>query len=364
MKRIACITLYDNINIGNKLQNYAVQYLCEDFGLDCTTIPYSEAQNVYRDMSWKGKVIAAIGLPSAKAIEKQLLIRRRKNFERFSRMHLKTQKSISFASAKQKLTGRYDAFIVGSDQVWHNWTHNKKELHFFFLQFAPENQRICIAPSFGMNLIPSSEQTLYREGLRGFKYLSCREKDGCEMIEAMTGRAAVQLVDPTLMLTAAQWNQIARKPDFELPEKYILVYFLSEMSVQAREYIDSVAAYHNCQVVDIFSKQAREYYHTAPDEFLYIMSHAFYVITNSFHGSVFSILYRKPFSLFPRVDGEGTTMSSRLCSILEMLDLEECLEYRQMKIPYIDYKKVEVVLTRERIKERAYLNQAFEAALE
>lgn len=352
IKSIAIITLYDNINIGNKLQNYAVQELMKKYADNVTTFTYSEAAELAPDMGWKGRIAACIGFPKKPAQKKRAIIKRRHNFERFSNTYLNISPPKKFADYFFMDTAQYDAYIAGSDQVWHNWSNTEKEMEYFFLKFVPESKRYCISPSFGFEEIPKEMRKYYKTGLEGFRYLSCREKDGCDLIKKLTGKEAECLIDPTLMFTPQQWNAISRKPYYEIPDKYMLVYFLGEKSGTAIQEIEKIANEKKLEIVDIFSLDQLDYYVTAPDEFLYLVSHADFVCTNSFHASVFSILYKKQFMHFKRIDSAGAMMSGRNKTLYSKLNITFNEEI-------CDYYGTDKALEEERQKMFLYLEKIF-----
>lgn len=354
MKRIAIITLYDNINIGNKLQNYAVQTILEKIGFACTTIRYKET---IKEISWKGHLLALLAFPGRKARIKRMIIKRRKAFKGFSDSWLKTGKAIHFKDAAAKLAGKYDYYLTGSDQVWHNWTDTKEELEYFLLEFAPRHKRICLAPSFGFDQIPDKYMQLYKKGLMGFEYLSCREKSGCRMIEELTGRSSQLLPDPTMALERKDWDLIAEKPAYDLPEKYLLVYILGDIRPEDEEQIGRIAAERGLEIVNIFSLDCEKYFYTNPAEFIYLVRNADYVCTNSFHGCVFSIIYNISFRLFFRTDPEGSRMHSRISTLLDKFDLTGCMT-TDAELGELDFTKANEIIKEERKKLTDYLQRA------
>ena len=362
-KKAAIVTLYDDINLGNKLQNYALQEVLKKF-LDCKTVDtlsYSEAkENTSDKLSWKGKLVLALGYPRKKALEKRKMIERRKKFERFSSANLNVVDPKPFHDFGKFENSKYDYFIVGSDQVWHGWMNTEEELNYFFLKFASPEKRICFAPSFGFNEVPENNIKLYIDGLNGFRFLSCREESGCELIRQMTGKDAVLLPDPTIVLPVEEWRKLERKPDYELPEKYILSYFLGEQrgikNTKLSEDISIIAEKSNLPVIDIFDKTCLYYYATDPCEFLYLIRNAELVLTNSFHCAVFSILNRKKFKLFSRNDSDGKKMSSRGDTLLKEFHL---FPDRDGFIDNFDDVE-QIILEKRRLSEK-YLEMVFQA---
>lgn len=351
--KIAIVTLYDNINIGNKLQNFAVKNILEQYCTTVETLTYSEAYKMAPDMGWKGKVVAFLGVPREIANKKRAMILRRKKFEAFSTKYLNARTDIPFNGYGLDISYEYDAFVTGSDQVWHNWSNTKAELDYFFLDFVPKGKRICLSPSFGLKEIPKQWIPNYTNGLLGFNHLSCREKDGCEIIKKTVNREAKLLLDPTMIIGREQWDRIAKKPNYDLPRSYILAYILGPLSNAINDKIIEIASKNNLKIINIYNLDESDYYTTSPDEFIYLVKNASIVCTNSFHGLVFSILYSKKVRVFKREDSEGSKMIGRIETLLKLFDLD-------INDIVIDEGKVNIKLDEERKNFYSYLEMCFD----
>ena len=156
--------------------------------------------------------------------------------------------------------------MTGSDQVWHNWTNTKEELRYFFLAFAKPEQRLTIAPSFGRERIDIEELEAYREGLRGFETLTCREETGADLIQDLVGRKAHVILDPTMLIDTEHWRRMQKKPVMKLEDEFILVYSLGGLTGEVSQYIERVAKQHECKVLDMLAGRTKELYLARPDE--------------------------------------------------------------------------------------------------
>ncbi len=350
MKKIAIVTLYDDINIGNKLQNYAVQQICKSYDLEPVTLTYKD---IDKQVTWKGYIISIIGFPKNKAKVKQLQMRRKRRFKEFSNKYLIIEKPHRFKEYKY-LKLDFDLYIVGSDQVWHNWNDSMDELEYFFLRFVEKKKRLCIAPSFGFDEIPAEYKNVYKEGLEGFEYLSCREESGCNIIKSITNKEAQRIVDPTLMLDKSLWCEIEKKPEYVTPDRYLLVYFLGGMSDSDKREIDKLADSLELEIIDILNLNQEDYYCTRPDEFIYLVNRATFIVTNSFHGAVFSILFHKKFKVLQRVDEEGGKMQSRIDTLFNIFDI------KSSDTDNLNYETIDELLTKERMNLDKYLKKIFE----
>lgn len=351
---IGIVTLYDNVNIGNKLQNYAVQEILKNYSSNVTTLTYKEAKLTAPDkIGIKGRVASIIGFPKNIAREKRNIINRRNKFFEFSTKYIATEPPRKFREYSNMDINSYDAFVVGSDQVWHNWTDTIDELNYFFLEFAPKNKRICLAPSFGFDDFPKKYIDEYIKGLNGFNYLSCREVSGCNIILKYAKNRAELLLDPTLILPLSKWRQIEKKPDYNLPDKYVLVYFLGYKTAEQLKDIRNITKAYEAESIDIYDLDYPDYYCTTPDEFIYLIDHAQFVCTDSFHGLAFSILFHKMFKSYSRSGFAGNIMSNRQNTILNYFGLGSFVK------SYEDFSDIDLKLKEGREKYKSYLEKNF-----
>ncbi len=259
---------------------------------------------------------------------------------------------------------RYDKVIVGSDQVWNpDWAINDKTATTYFLSFIEPERRISYAASFGVEKIPKEKQNKYETALREFNKISVREDAGKRIVEELTGRTDVQvLVDPTMLLTTQEWDEVAEKPKKQLPEKYLLTYFLGTVSKERRQAVEKRAAELGCETIWLMDKDS-PFYAIGPGHFVYMIKHAQMVCTDSFHGSVFSFLYGKPLAIFDR-EGSAENMGSRIRTLADKFRLEDCLVKNNI-IPDVieaDYSAGYTALEAERKKSKAFLDMVFQEA--
>ena len=343
--KAAIVTLFGD-NYGNKLQNYALQTILESLGNDVKTLRIKDGKKLSCPVSKKEairkltpsyvyQVISSRiknkypyknqrdGLRGSiefgkTDIPQRLEEQRSEAFKKFSEKHLKLDEEIIYPGAYD-YTDKYDAYVCGSDQIW-NPTYSSTGAE-YFLQFVPEHKRIAFAPSFGLNSINEALHPLYRKWLNGIPYLSVREEAGAGIIKELTGREAMVLPDPTLYLTKEQWEKVEKKPEFDIDQPYVLTYFLGNETNKYRRYIEAYAKRINARIIDLFDMREPEYYAVDPAEFVWLMHHAAAMFTDSFHGTVFSLIFHTPFLVFDRVESGGTGMSSRIDTLLNMAQL-------------------------------------------
>lgn len=313
MKKIGIVTICGPLgNFGNQLQNYAVQMVLKKLGYQAETIQDVRfCKNPLSILTYYKAIVHFITRfkYNARSHKKPL------NFFFWHRKYIKNAPILIRKTEDEKrLLHYFDGFVVGSDQIWGPlcpW--DSSELA--FLVFAPEDKRVAFAPSFGSNDIPESRRQEYVEYLTKFKALSVREHRGAEIIHELTGRDAIVLVDPTMLLSVVEWNKIANDgPDF----KYILVYMLGDMSQEYKKYIAHMSADNNWKIIDIINDS--NYSGSNPSDFIGLIRDSQMVITDSFHGAVFSLLYHKKIALLGRIGAYD--MSSRLSTLLRTFNIK------------------------------------------
>lgn len=211
-----------------------------------------------------------------------------------------------------------------------------------FLRFCPMNQRISYAASFGLDEIPDKWREKYTVGLSEFHYLSVREKNAVEIVESLIGKKCEKVLDPTMLLDRSMWDKIKKVPKKAHEKKYILTYFLGEKTDSINAELMEYSQMYHCDIINLLDLKDDAYV-AAPDEFIGLISEAKLVMTDSFHATVFSIIYERPFIVYNR-KGIGSKMGSRLSSLLEMCGLferkSECIRREQLfKCDFTNAKK-------------------------
>ena len=266
--------------------------------------------------------------------------------------------SLKKVTAFSKIT-KYDFVISGSDQVWNPTFGRLRDVD--LLCFVEPDKRVAFSASFGVSYIPEDIENKVGKALKKFKAISVREDVGKKIVEDLTGRTDVEvLIDPTMLLTADEWDKVSKKPTMLKNDKYILNYFLGNLSDERRNEINRVAKENNCEVINILDKES-PFYECGPSEFLYLEKNAFLICTDSFHSSVFGILYNTPFLVFEREDNNAS-MNSRLDTLLSKFKLED-RRYKgkiTKKDLKCDYKEAYNILDKERIKSMNFLKKALD----
>ena len=322
MKNIAIVTIV-SINYGNRLQNYALQCVLENLGYSVATLSRGN-----RTKGLKKNV---------KTVVQSLLQTKGSKFRQFDSNIEYSNVTIGVNDYPEDLSEQFDCFIVGSDQVWnpyYDFAGGKCD----FLAFAKDCQKVSYAASFGVNEI--------------------REKRGAEIIKELTGKDAKVVLDPTMLLSNEQWSKVEKKSKFSPKKKYALVYSLGEKSTDFENAINLYGKEMEIFDIRTIQKNGREI-PVGPAEFLYLIHHAELILTDSFHASVFSILFHKRFITFKR---PGIDMSSRIVSLANMIGAEDRLDRNNNMdcSDQVDYTTVDQLIDSERKQSIDFLKKALE----
>lgn len=324
--KIGLVTIYQVPNYGSVLQAYATQFLLERLGAECHIINYKYPN----EWHWQHGARKPHGLrafirkfiPSKKAM---VLQRFREKYYRF------TSTFHNLDALKNANWDNYDAFVVGSDQVW-----NARYVlgdSVFMLSFVPSNKpRYSIASSFALKSLPEQYREKYFKELVQFTALSVREQNGVGIIndELNIKKEVNVILDPTLLLSKDDWMKTIPRSTFKKERPYILFYMWT-YAFEPRPYIFDVlrffsekldyeiialegyTSYKNCGL------QMQNRCSSSIEEFIDIFANADMVITSSFHGTAFALNFGIPLvSIVP--DGEA---DDRQTTLLYSMDCKQ-----------------------------------------
>lgn len=364
--KIGKITLDGYSNYGNLLQNYALQQVLLRYAEVVDTIwhsPNNFMPQVYWKWEWKEPLKLAINWKNFRTIFQSGKIGsemvRQGKLRDWADRYISIRKGVKDL---RSISSEYDYFITGSDQVWNPYFSGKdNDLEDNFLEFAPLKKRLSYAASIAAPEIPANRRTLFQNGINGMAQLSVREAAGAKLIYELTGRKAEVHVDPTMLLTTQEWDAVSRVPAWYKGDDYILTYFLGS---RPDNVIYELAKESGYKVVNLLDDSIYEHYVTGVDEFIWAIKHAKLMYTDSFHGTVFSVLYHTPFIVCNRVQDSVTEkMGSRLDTLLQSFKMTERRasaenNYR-IKNPFDepDWDVAENVLKVERERANQYLRE-------
>mgnify|MGYP004468912961 CR=1 FL=1 len=349
MKKVGIVTINDYNNYGNRLQNYAVEKTLEKCNVSAITLKNEPCLNT-KEKYLLRKLKSYFNKDSYSRIEDRKLC-----FEEFNKYIQFSKNKISVFS---KLDD-YDFFVTGSDQVWNPNFGRLREVD--LLAFAPQQKRISFSASFGVKELNEKESLKVKNEISVFKAISVREESGKELIEKITGRKdSIVLLDPTMMLSATEWEEVIKKPKMLKEGKYILNYFLGELSDERKSIIEKIAKDNDCKIINILDIND-PFYCTGPSEFLYLEKNAFLICTDSFHSSVFSIIFERPFLVFDREDYH-VAMNSRIETLLSKFDLQSRKFNGKLSDNFlnINYENSKKIIEEEKKKTMEFLRKALD----
>lgn len=269
-----------------------------------------------------------------------------RKFEDFINNVLPVTKEFNRYEDLCKANLHYDALIAGSDQIW-NAVMMKNINPAYFLQFANQDAiRISYAASIGTDEIPAEYKMMFRRCLRDFDYISVREKRAQEEVQALTSLPVDLVADPTFLLEREDFDALRKEP--EAAGKYIYVHnvHLSRVDEALNGVVEEMSRRLNLPVIHNWSKKVFSneagHFTGGVGEFLGLVASAEYVVTNSFHCTVFAIIYQRNFITVPHYKHPD-----RMRNLLESLGVSEHLIGDRKLVPKdlgrlsIDYEKVE-----------------------
>lgn len=328
--KILLTTVYSGYNYGSCLQALASKLIIQSTGNECKLV---KLKSLFRGRDIRlNKVLTIIWrsllLANNKAIatykesyKKHLSSDSKKLFDLFIYEFL-TPEEVTLRQLKS-MGKEALACFSGSDQIW-----NSSSLYvdpIYYLRFAPKEKRVALAPSFGRDFIAEYNIKKISHWINEYQFLSVREDSGVELIKNLTGRTALHLLDPTLIIRHDEWIRILNI-NSKKKNKYILAYFLDEPSLAAKTMILQVKQHYECDVIGIpYSFDNMNYcdyvLSAGPKEFVELISNAEFVLTDSFHGCAFSINMHTPFYVFEREYKSANRQSERVLSLLRKMDM-------------------------------------------
>jgi len=328
MKKIGLLSYHASYNNGSALQAYALQQAIQDQGHECQIINYRHVMQDHMSRVINTKIINAGTI--AKNLQNLLYIFEIKNrnrcFKKFSReQFIKSSEDYIAESDVPTLCNTYDAVVCGSDQIWNMSDSSYDKSTVYFLDFERRCKAISYAPSFGENLEAAK---IHRKELirmiRRFDCISMREKDAVDFLRE-NGVNATLVLDPTLILDREKWKELLLPRLIDEP--YVFYYSINckKFSIEATQ---NVSKQLGLKVVNplihprTIGSGFKLFAECGPREFLSLLCHSEFVCTNSFHGTVFSILFGKPFiAIFDSNEGK-MVRENRKANLLEQLGLQ------------------------------------------
>lgn len=344
MKKVGLVCNYYMLNYGSLLQCYATQKALQEFGCDVEAIQFEnvptkkarkqlflrlKVQQMFKPKAVLKK-LERIKNTKTNEFYNDLRVARKKKFCDFIDSELRLSQSYNSLESVQENVHEYDVIVLGSDQLL-----CPKDIIFGYhtLEFVPDNiKKISYAASFGLSSLPGSVVKKAARDLKRFDDFAAREVAGAGIYRKLTGKNAPVVVDPTLLLQADQWKDVAGDEKI-IQGDYIFCYFIGD-NLEHRQMAEELKKKTGLKVVTI--RHIDDYIDAdesfgdiafndaGPREFVNMIMNAHYVLSDSFHATIFSTMMHKQFCVFNRfaVGSKGST-NSRLDSLLGKLKIQD-----------------------------------------
>lgn len=367
--KVGIMTWFQYHNYGTSLQVTGTYKILKKYGYEPAVIDYKESGNpIFKHR--KGVIKSSFDIikkrlqdhPYHRYEEKG----REERFDDFLRENLKFTRSVQLMSELESLNNEFDAFICGSDQIWAPSVFNT---HYYLDFVFEDNKKIAYAPSVGLPQIDDENvRHLIKKYASKFSSISTREEQGSRIISEIIGRDVETVIDPTLLLTSKEWNELASN-NYENSAPYLLVYMLGKNEKYWKT-IEKIAKQLKLEIkiIPVFfgdldrSGCIKE--PVGPADFLSLIKNASYVCTDSFHGLAFSVNYGKKFCVFERFkNNDKLNQNSRIYNALNLFQLNSRLVNSNLNTVIFDdinYSRVYEILNSEREKSIKYLLDSLE----
>ncbi len=329
-RKIGILTWTRYWNYGTLLQAYAIYTAVREQGGDTCLIDYAPSSktklcNQIRYLNspslYFGKIRST--LYDRLIADRSLLASKREKMRHFIENRTAMTATASTPEELRTVTDGFDVLLCGSDQIWTPVSFNPS----YYLNFAPDSVRkIAYAPSFGVNRITGAKKKRIATLISRFDFLSVREEQGRKIVRELTGKDAFVAADPVLLLPREHWESVAVKP--QMTEPYVFCYILQSEKVYplAKEY-----AQENGLTVRVINESRKEtgasheemIADASPEEFVGLIRSSEAVVTDSYHGLLFSLLFHKPVKIVRRFSDRSVySQNSRIDSILHIIGKE------------------------------------------
>lgn len=349
-KKVGILTFHRANNYGAVLQTYALCSILNNFSdINAEIIDYKcseieKSRECHFNVSKKIK-------RNIKEIVK-FFFRKRKNekFSKWTKQYLILSATVFDRTNIQTSNSKYNIFVSGSDQVWNNTCTNFD--YTYFLDFVNEKNKSCsYAASMGTYEFLPQETSEISNCLKKFSKLSVREKTTVSEIASMSSANVILTLDPVALIDNKGWGKIMSKRLFRAD--YIFVYTVSD-EVNVISCAQEYAKIHNCKLIN--NKTSVNFFaHCSPSDFLSWIYHAKYIFTNSFHGTMFSILFNKDFMADIELKNKQLK-NNRIVELLKITNLESCT-MKHGEFISVDYSTANNLLDIERNKSLRYINE-------
>lgn len=365
--KIGTLTFHASHNYGSVLQAYALAKQLDVMGNDVSVINLRlQAQ---KDVFRKKPEMKRLRNKIFYLLNKKKTDKRYDEYERFiNRVLPVTEKEYADSEQLKAIQNDFDAFVCGSDQIWNPICPDFDPAYYLqFLDKENHAKRIAYAPSFGKHEFDEATTKQINAWAKDFDSISVRELKGKAVLNEIDNDKISVVCDPVVLLDKKYWEVLAKAP--QIKEPYMLVYFL-ENNHGRKDFVDTLAATLGLKVVVLteylrdITKPYIKKYDASPEEFVGLFQNASFVYTNSFHGTAFSTIFRKPFItvIAPDQENAHNNNDSRKIDYLTKIGLESRLVQNELPdketLLACDYVEAGQKMAAFREESYAYLKKA------
>lgn len=369
--KIGVLSPYCSQNYGTVLQAFAFSIVLQSYGVECAYIPWR-----FFRLSFWGKVEFLLRHPLFLYAQRKVLKNNQKDLDykylskpdfqdiirrntKFVEKYIPVDEQTYYVDFLPDALKKYDKLIVGSDQTW-----CPDSLYQYSPYYLPKinvkGKKFAYACSMGTLNVDKHFKRFLKKSLRTFDLISCREDSNARMLAMTLNREVPSVLDPTLLLESNFWHQYTTP--VEMPKKYILCYILGERKCIGR-YAEELAIRKGLPVYYIMTRPSTCVYKNVlkgigVSEFLWLIENCQYLITDSFHGTIFAINFHKNMIAYDKHEGEVFD-NGRIEDVLTKFGIKEhyFTSEEYVEPAYIDYDKVECVLNIMRKSSMEYINK-------
>ncbi len=367
MLKVGIITKHKIFNYGTFMQAYATQRAIEKLGFYAEIIDYKYPNEFHgTHPTFRGKLLHSINYFLKNLLPGRLGKAWIDAYNECFAKYYKLGKSYKSQEEIMNEPPIYDVYVVGSDQLWRPEFTNGDPV--FFGAFAPKHKKVLsYASSFGCLSIPDKYRESYKLMLSRFSSISVRERSGVDIVKELSGRNAELVVDPSLLLSAEEWKKIMKKPRISQP--YMICYgnlaidYVNDLAQKIVGDRDILIVRTNGKFTDYFNRKIHYLLDVGPLEWLGLLANAEFVLAGSFHGTVFSVQFHRPFMSIVTGDKDHDSRQMNLMSELGLENNalyigEQNLTNIEEAMFSINWEKTEKKMTSLRKKSMDYLCQS------
>lgn len=370
--RILTLTTYEGYNYGASLQAYALQHFLKLQGHDTAIIRF-EPEYLMRyyafwyvnpDSRLNANPITRMLYRIMKWGQRRTTLKRKRVFDYFNHQILtETEQKWSSSEMLMHDPPKADLYLCGSDQIW-NVLYEAGRDPVFYLEFVKEGKKASYAASFSFLDLPKEHFVRIQRSLQKFDAVSVRELQGKELVEKM-GVDAAWVLDPVFLLSVSEWDSLINRKEIlsyepcDIKEKYLLIYDF-EGNAKLKEFAINYSRRHNLKIFAITDRfplcyADKNFKNAGPVDFIRMIKGCDCFISNSFHGTAFSIIFHKPFFVFNR---EKAKVNSRMQSLLQLYGLEDRIVVDENEKSYsIDWEKIDKIRGTKHMESINFLKQ-------